>query len=211
MCNYGLKNLLKSGHVGLFTCKTRFLCLIIAVFKHPTVKLLMHLSSLCSFYSPCTCYIIVVITLCFLCLSRYPWPGVMVLVVLSTPSWSRQMVALPGSGSDGGFFLLKGPSPLSTVALCTLRTGSGSLLVRLLSFFPWLCIIWNSSHRCIFKEHTQLRGNLICIYQHLNESEIKKKKNTKYIHELSTNTGMGCLLTDSLVYASRVKLPASLL
>ena len=25
--------------------------------------------------------------------------------VLSTPSWSRQMSALPGSGSDGGFFL----------------------------------------------------------------------------------------------------------
>ena len=28
--------------------------------------------------------------------------------VLSAPSWSRQMAALPGSGSDGGFFLLKG-------------------------------------------------------------------------------------------------------
>jgi len=28
--------------------------------------------------------------------------------VLSAPSWLRQMAALPGSGSDGGFFLLKG-------------------------------------------------------------------------------------------------------
>jgi len=28
--------------------------------------------------------------------------------VLSAPSWSRQMAALPGSGSHGGFFLLKG-------------------------------------------------------------------------------------------------------
>ena len=32
----------------------------------------------------------------------------MVFVVPSAPSWSRRMAALPGSGSDGGFFLLKG-------------------------------------------------------------------------------------------------------
>ena len=43
--------------------------------------------------------------------------------VLLTPSGSRQMAALPGSGSAKCVFQLKGTFFLSTVASCTLRMG----------------------------------------------------------------------------------------
>ena len=70
--------------------------------------------------------------LVFLCLSRYPWSGVMVFVfccvcplfsVLSNPCWLRQMATLPESGSARHFFLLRGShfSPQSPHA----RSGWG--------------------------------------------------------------------------------------
>ena len=105
----------------------------------------MHLSSLCSLYSPCTYDIIVVINLCFpeccygVCCPLFP--------VLSTPSWLRQMATLPGSGSDEGFFLLKGSfffpqsprarsgreigSKRSFSAICSLSYSSFFLLIKI--------------------------------------------------------------------------------
>ena len=63
----------------------------------------MHLSSLCSLYSPCTYDVIVVINLVFSFSAGIPGL-VMELAVHPTPSWLRQMAALPESGSAGGFF-----------------------------------------------------------------------------------------------------------
>ena len=69
---------------------------------------IMHLSSLCSLYFPCAYDIIVVINL-FLFLSRYPCSGVTVPVVPSfLPSQLIDALSESGSGSDGGFLLLKG-------------------------------------------------------------------------------------------------------
>jgi len=47
--------------------------------------------------------------------------------VLLTPNWLMQMAALPESGSDGGFFLLKGnfSSPHSPCACSGREIGSG--------------------------------------------------------------------------------------
>ena len=70
---------------------------------------MMHLSSLCSIFFCVHITLLLLITCISLSqqVSRCYDVCCPLFSVLSTPSRSRQMAALPESGSDGGFFLLK--------------------------------------------------------------------------------------------------------
>jgi len=98
--------------------------------------------------------------------------------VLSAPSWSRQMAALLGSGSDGGFFLLKGSFSLHS-RLMQLRTGDWirekSQSVGFLSEDTFLCWLSMKSPIMTLSSHFVCDSLLFCFLDELRSHLILMK------------------------------------